>query len=97
MTQAQMIEGTTEEVTRRIQQSYAGQNLRVYVEPETIDLEGSEDFAAGLPNPPFTVRDREHLIELLHEGMSSPVSEFTDVTLEQMRQEVRKRLAQQQS
>ena len=90
MTQAQMLEGTTEEVTRQIQQSYAGQNLRVFVEPEENE---PEDLAAGLPDPSFTVRSREHLIELLHEGMNSPVTEFTDDTLEQMRQEVRSRLA----
>lgn len=91
MTQAQMIEGTTEEVTRRIQQMYAGQKLRVFIEPEEV-----EDLAAGLPDPPFTVRNREHLVELLEEGINSPVSEFTDDTLEQMRQEVRKRHPQRQ-
>ena len=91
MTQAQMIEGTTEEVTRQMHQHYAGQNLRVYVEPEISEPAESEDLAAGLPDPPFTVRDREHLIGLLQEGMNSPVTEFTDDTLEQMRQEVRSR------
>ena len=95
MTQAQMIEGTTEEVTRQMQQSYAGQNLRVFIEPEE-EAEEAEDLAAGLPDPPFTVRSREHLVELLEEGLNSPVSEFTDDTLEQMRQEVRRRLAQRQ-
>ena len=88
MMQAQMIEGTTEEVARKIQQSYAGQKLRVFIEPE----EG-EDLTAGVPGPPFTVRSREHLVELLHEGIDSPVSEFTEDTLEQMRQEVRRRHA----
>jgi hypothetical protein len=88
MTQAVMIEGTTEEVTRQMQQNYAGQKVRVFVEPED-----AEDLAAGLPDPPFTVRSREHLVELLQEGMDSPVSEFTDDTLEQMRQEVRTRIA----
>ena len=93
MTQAQMIKGTTEEVTRQMQQSYAGQNLRVFVEPEENE---AEDLAAGLPDPPDTIRDKAHLVELLREGMSSPVSEFTDDTLEQMRQEVRRRLAERQ-
>lgn len=96
MTQAQMLEGTTEEVTRQMQQSYAGRKLRVFVEPEENEAEEAEDLAAGLPDPPFTVRSREHLIELLREGMNSPVTEFTDDTLEQMRQEVRRRLAQRQ-
>ena len=96
MTQAQMIEGTTEEVTRLMQQSYAGQNLRVFIEPEENGAEEAEYLAAGLPDPPFTVRNREHLVELLREGMNSPVTEFTDDTLEQMRQEVRRRLAEPQ-
>ena len=89
MTQAQMIEGTTEDVAHQIQRHYAGQNLRVYVEPEISEPAEAEDLTAGLPDPPFTVRDREHLIGLLQEGMNSPVTEFTDDTLEQMRQEVR--------
>ena len=96
MTQAQMIEGTTEEVTRQMQQSYAGQKLRVFIEPEENEAEEAEDLAAGLLDPPFTVRSREHLVELLNAGINSPVSEFTDDTLEQMRQEVRRRLAQRQ-
>jgi hypothetical protein len=96
MMQAQMIEGTTEEVTRQMQQSYAGRKLRVFIEPEDDEMEAGEDLAAGLPEPPFTVHSREHLVELLEEGMSSPVSEFTDNTLEQMRLEVKKRLAQGQ-
>ena len=50
-----------------------------------------EDIAAGIFDPPFTVRSREHLVELLHEGVHSPVTEFTKDTLEQMRQEVRRR------
>ena len=90
MIQAQMIEGTTEEITRQLQQSYAGQKLRVFVEPETVD----PDVANNSPDPPFTVRSQEHLIELLREGINSPAHELTDKTLEQMRQEVRKRHAQ---
>ena len=91
MTQAQMIEGTTEEVARRMQQSYAGQKVRVFIQPEEV-----EDLAAGVPDPPFTVRNREHLVELLNEAIHSPTHEFTDDTLEQMRQEVRKRHAPRQ-
>lgn len=94
MTQTQIIEGTTEEVTRQMQQSYAGQNLRVFIEPE--ENEAEEDLVATLPAPPDTIRDKAHLLELFREGMSSPVSEFTDITLEQMRQEVRRRLAERQ-
>ena len=88
--QSQMIEGTTEEITLLLQKGvFAGQKLRVFVEPEN-ELEPWED---TLPDPPFTVRSQEHLLELLREGMNSPASKFTDETLEQMRQEVRKRHA----
>ena len=74
-----------------MQQSYAGQKLRVFIESG----EG-EDLAAGVPDPPLTVRSREQLVELLHEGVNSPVSEFTEETMEQMRQEVRRRHGQRQ-
>lgn len=84
MAQAQIIEGTAEEITRQLQQSYAGQKLRVFVESE----EDEEDLAAGIPDPPDTIRDKAHLIELLCEGMNSPTIPFTDDSLEQMRQEV---------
>ncbi len=96
MTQTQLIEGTAEEVSRQMQQHYAGQRVRVFIEPEDRDAPAS-DLAAELPAPPFTVRSREHLVELLNEGINSPVTEFTDDTLEQMRQEVRKRQAQRQA
>lgn len=87
MMQAQIIEGTAEEITRQLQQSYAGQQLRVFVEPTGVEDE--EDLAAGIPDPPDTIRDKAHLIELLHESMNSPTVPFTDDSLEQMRQEVR--------
>ncbi len=96
MTQAQLIEGTTEEVSRQMQQHYAGQRVRVFIEPKDRDSL-TTDLAAELPAPPFTVRSREQLVELLHEGMNNPVTEFSDDTLEQMRQEVRKRQAQRQA
>lgn len=32
MTQSQMIEGTTEEIIRQLQQNYAGQKLRLFIE-----------------------------------------------------------------
>ncbi len=35
MAQAQMIEGTTEEIIRQLQQNYAGQKLRLFIEPQT--------------------------------------------------------------
>lgn len=83
MTQAQLIEGTAEEVSRQMQQHYAGQRVRVFIEPEDVGALNT-DLAAELPTPPFTVRSREHLVELLHEGINSPVSEFTDDTSKQV-------------
>lgn len=93
MIQTQVIEGTSEEIAAFFKQGpFAGQRLRVIVETEEED----EDLAAGLPDPPFTVRTREQLLELISDGLNSPTHEFTDDTLEQMRQEVRRRRAQQQ-
>ena len=88
MTQAQMIEGTTEEVTRQMQQSYAGQNLRVFVEPEE-----AEDLAADLPDPPDTIRDKAHLIELLKEGMQGELVAVRQEEWAEIREEVRRRIA----
>ena len=88
MTQAQMIEGTTEEVTRQMQQSYAGQNLRVFVEPEE-----AEDFAAALLTPPDTIRDEAHLVELLREGMQGEPELIRQEEWAEIRQEVQRRLA----
>ena len=86
MTQAQMIEGTTEDVTHQIQQHYAGQKLRVYVEPEE-----AEDLTAELPDPPFTVRDKAHLIELLNEGMHGEPEILRQEEWAEIRREVRRR------
>ena len=90
MTQAQMLEGTTEEVTRLIQQSYAGQNLRVFVEPEE-----AEDFGATLPTPPDTIRDKAHLVELLREGMQGEPETIRQEEWAEIRQEVQRRLARE--
>ena len=88
---AQIIEGTSEEIRTLLQNGvFAGQKLRVIIEP------GEEEFAADLPNPPFTVQGREHLLALLREGIHSPAQPFTDETLEQMKQEVRTRITAKQ-
>ena len=84
MTQAQMIEGTTEEITQQLQRSYAGQKLRVFVELETEE----DDLTVGLAAPPFTVRDQAHLIELLLEGVSSPTHEVTEAAWERLHERV---------
>ncbi len=90
MTQARMIEGTTEEVTRQMQQSYAGQNLRVFIEPES---EEAEDLAAALPAPPDTIRDKAHLVELLQEGMQGEPEPIRQEEWSEIRKEVRSKLA----
>ena len=86
---AQVIEGTSEEISLLLQRgAFAGRKLRVIVEPED-----DEDLAAEIPAPPLAVQSREHLLGLLREGVNSPASKLTDETLEQMRQEVRARIA----
>ncbi len=88
MTHMQMIEGTTEDIASQLRQSYAGQRLRVFVEPED-----DADLTAGLPDPPNTIRDRAHLIELLRAGMNGEPRPITDHEWAELRQEVRDRLA----
>lgn len=88
MTQAQLIEGITEDVTHQVQQHYAGQKLRVYVEPEE-----AEDLSAGLPDPPDTIRDKAHLLELLQEGMQGEPETLRQEEWAEIRQEVQRRLA----
>ena len=85
MAQAQMIEGTTEEVTRRLLENFPSQKLRVFVETEETDL------GVNLHEPPNTVRDKAHLIELLREGLNSPTQEFTEESWERKREEVHRR------
>jgi hypothetical protein len=86
MVQAQVIEGTSEEIAALLQAgAFAGQKLRVIVESE------EEDFTEDLPTPANTVRDAAHLEQLLLEGLASPVHEVTEETWEAKRQEVRRR------
>ncbi len=93
MIHAQMIEGTTEEVTRQMQQSYAGQKLRVFIEPEENEAEEAENFGATLPTPPDTIRDKAHLVELLREGMQGEPEPIRQEEWAEIRQEVQRRLA----
>lgn len=90
MAQAQMIEGTTEEVMTRLLETFPSQKLRVFVEPE------EEDLGADLPDPPNSVRDDTHLVALLRDGLNSPTQEVTDENWEQKRQEVHQRHAARQ-
>ena len=91
MGEAQVIEGTTEEITARLREAYPAQTLRVTVEPQEEDLE--EDLLAGMPPPPGTIRDEAHLIALLKEGLSGTRHKVTDETWEQRKAEVRRRMA----
>ncbi len=86
---AQIIEGTSEEITILLQEgAFAGQKLRVIIEPDD-----NEDLAAGLPTPPFAVRDKAHLLELLQEGLTGPFQKVTEEVWEQRRQEIHRRHA----
>jgi hypothetical protein len=89
---AQIIEGTSEEITALLQEgAFAGQKLRVIVEPED-----NADFAAGFPPPAFTVRDKAHLLELLQDGLKGPFHTLTEDVWEQRRQEIHRRHAARQ-
>ena len=85
MGQTQVLEGTTEEITARLQEAYPEQTLRVTVEPQ------EEDLLKDMPPPPGTIRSEAHLIALLKEGLNSPAQEVTEETWEQKRLEVRRR------
>jgi len=61
-----VIEGTDEELATILQTGVlAGRHLRLIVDQET------EDLTAGLPDPPFAVKDQDHLIKLLSAGIES--------------------------
>ena len=91
MAQPQVIEGTSEEISKLLQSgAFAGQTLRVIVDPD------EEDLSENLPDPPNTIRDAAHLEELLLAGIASPKHEVTEETWEHIRQEVRKRHAARQ-
>jgi hypothetical protein len=88
MGEAQVIEGTTEEIMARLRDAYPEQNLRVTVEPQ------EEDLLAGMPPPSGTIRNEAHLIALLKEGLSGTRHEVTDETWKQRTAEVRRRVNQ---
>lgn len=85
MGEAQIIEGTTEEIMVRLRDAYPEQNLRVTVEPQ------EEDLLQGMLLPPGTIRDEAHLIALLKEGLSGARHAVTDETWKQRKAEVRRR------
>ena len=85
-----IIEGTTEEITARLRESYPEQTLRVTVEPQEEDLLDLSDY-------PYTVTSEAQLINLLLEAVNSSKEslrhEVTDETWEQRKAEVRRRMA----
>jgi len=92
MTQTQVIEGTSEEITALLQSgAFAGQKLRVTVETE------EEDLTDTLPDPPNSIRDDIHLEQLLLEGLKSgPAVPMTETEWEDIRREVHARAARRQ-
>ena len=82
-----ILEGTWEEIKSH-DAELAGLRLRVIVEPEEVD------YAAHIPPPPNTVRDKAHLEELLLEGLNSgPATPMTAADWDDIRRQVRDRLA----
>ena len=89
--QAQVIEGTTEEILTCLQEAYPNQTLRVTIEPQE-----EENLLVGVPLPPNTVRSGAQLIELLLQSLNSPRYKVTNETWEQRKAEVRRRVAYRQ-
>ena len=89
MGQAQVIEGTTEEITDRLRETYPQQTLRVTVEPQ--EEEPMLDFS----DYPYTVTSEAQLIDLLRQSLNSPKQKVTEETWEQARLEVRRFMADQ--
>ncbi len=65
MGEAQVLEGTTEEITARLREAYPEQTLRVTVEPQEEEL--LPDFA----DYPPTVTSEAQLVGLLLEALNS--------------------------
>ena len=86
MGQAQVLEGTTEEIIAGLQEAYPEQTLRVTVESQ------EEDLLKDMPPPPGTIRSEAHLIALLKEGLAGSRHEVTEETWARKRLEVRRRL-----
>lgn len=56
-------------------------------------MQEKEDMSTLLPNPPNTMRDETHLIELLLEGLKGSKHEVTEETWKRRRQEIHRRYA----
>ena len=87
MAHAQVIEGTSEEIVTLLQAgTFAGQKMRVIIEPD------EEDFTDDLPDPPDTVRDADHLEQLLLEGLASPASPMTEADWQELHNRAQSRI-----
>lgn len=58
---------------------------------EVFDPEDDIDYSENMPDPPFTVRDKAHLEELLLEAVNSPKEPMTDQDWVDMRVELYRR------
>ena len=82
----QTIEGTSNEIAVVLQsEPFAHLKLQIIVDQDEVAL------TASLPTPPFAVRDREHLIELLIEGVNSPTHPVTEGTWKELHDIIDKR------
>lgn len=84
MGEAQVVEGTTEEIMARLRDAYPEQNLRVTVEPQ------EEEPIVDWSDYPQTVTSEEQLVHLLRQSLTSPTQEVTEETWEQRRIEIRR-------
>ena len=87
MGEAQVLEGTTEEITNRLREAYPEQTLRVTVEPQ-------EELLPDFADYPYTVTSEAQLVGLLLEALNSPKHKVTEKIWEQRKAVVRRRAAQ---
>ena len=88
MSMPQVIEGTGEEIAAVLNGSaFAGRKMRVVIEPEEAD------FTDNLPDPPNTVRDAEHLNQLLLDGLRSPSRELSEADWQELHSRAHSRIA----
>ena len=87
MGEAQVLEGTTEEIMAQLREAYPEQTLRVTVEPQ------EEEPLLDFSDYPHTVTSEAQLVELLLQAVNSTKHEVTEETWEQRKAEVRRRAA----
>lgn len=88
MGEAQVLEGTTEEILTRLRETYPEQTLRVTVEPQ------EEELLPDFSDYSHTVTSEAQLVGLLLEALNgSTRHEVTEETWEQRKTELRRRMA----